>query len=89
MRVRRVAGRGEAVGQKSAAMTQGARSLAFQAEGRGRGPRDQQPDTRLALPPAQRPAPPGPRHVRLFPPVGDLGDRPRCAGGSAAAPDQV
>lgn len=61
--------------------------LAFQAE--GRGARDQQPHAGPALPAPPRPAPPRPRHVRLFPPVGDLGDRPRCPGGSAAAPHQV
>lgn len=69
-------------------LTQGPR-LAFQAEGRGGGARDQQPHAGPALPAPPRPAPPRPRHVRLFPPVGDLGDRPRCPGGSAAAPHQV
>lgn len=64
-------------------------SFAFQAEGCGGGPHGQQPHARPALPPTQRPAPPRPGHVRLFPPVGDLADRPRGFGGSAAAPDQV
>ena len=61
----------------------------LQAEGHGRGPRDQQPCAGPALPPPERPASPGARHVRLFPPVGDLGDHPRRPGGPAAAADQV
>lgn len=75
--------------QGQPATTHVSHSLAFQAAGHGRGPRDQQPCSGPALPPPERPASPGPRHVRLFPPVGDLGDHPRCPGGPATAPDQV
>lgn len=67
----------------------GAHSIAFQAEGRGGGPPDQQPHARPTLPCLEGSAPPGPRHVRLLPSVSHLGDRPRRPRGSAAAFDQV
>lgn len=63
--------------------------LAFQAERCDWDTDDQQPHTWSALPPEEGSAPPGPCHVRLLPPVSDLSGHTCCAGGSAAAPDQV
>lgn len=52
-------------------------------------PLDQQSDPQPPFPPAKRPPPPRPCHVRLFPPVSHFCLHPRFTGCLTSAPAQV